>query len=267
VEVLRDRVAVVTGGASGIGFAMAKAFVLEGMKVVLADVEQPRLEEARQTLIADGVEVIAVPTDVSQEGDVQRLLSATLQAFGAVHVVCNNAGVSLGGRRPVWQASIADWEWMLGVNQWGVIHGVRTFTPAVLGIYSVTKHAVVALSEALQLELAAAHAHVGVSVLCPGWVRTRIGEAERNRPDRFQNATNAAVEHSVAAARRALLQSGTSPDMVAACVVDAVRSGRFYVLPHPEWIETVIQRTQAIERGDPPAVIDLANIQHSRAPA
>lgn len=175
MDVLRDRVAVVTGGASGIGFALAKAFAGEGMKVVLADVEQPRLEEARQTLAADGLEVLAVRTDVSQQGDVERLLSATLQAFGAVHVVCNNAGVSLGGRRPVWQASVADWEWMLGVNLWGVIHGVRTFMPvlleqpeahvvntasiaglipAVLGIYSVTKHAVVALSEALQVELA-----------------------------------------------------------------------------------------------------------------
>jgi len=199
-------------------------------------------------------------------------------------VVCNNAGVGLGNRRPVWQASVADWEWMLGVNLWGVIHGVRTFIPAlldqpeahivntasiaglipaVLGIYSVTKHAVVALSEALQLELAAAHAHVGVSVLCPGWVQTRIGEAERNRPERFQNATSVEVDPAVAAARRALVQSGTRPEMVAACVVDAVRSGRFYVLPHPEWIDVVIKRTQAIEQGNPPAVMDLGTIQHS----
>jgi NAD(P)-dependent dehydrogenase (short-subunit alcohol dehydrogenase family) len=288
MKVLRDRVAVVTGGASGIGFALAKAFAAEGMKLVLADIEQPRLEEARQALSVDGLEVIAVRTDVSQQHEVEHLLSATLQAFGAVHVLCNNAGVSLGSRGPVWQASVADWEWMLAVNLWGVIHGVRTFMPvlleqpqahvintasiaglipAVLGVYSVTKHAVVALSEALQYELTAAHARVGVSVLCPGWVQTRIGEAGRNRPDRFQNATRAQVNPAAAAAREALVQSGTPPETVAACVVDAVRSGRFYVLPHPEWIDTVISRSEAIARGDPPPVVDLANIQHSREPA
>jgi NAD(P)-dependent dehydrogenase (short-subunit alcohol dehydrogenase family) len=282
VKVLTNRVALVTGGASGIGFALARAFADEGMKIVLADVEEPMLTQAHEKLTSTGADVLAVPIDVSQESDVRHLADATLQKFGAIHIVCNNAGVSLATRKPMWMASIRDWEWMLGVNVWGVIHGIRTFVPilleqdeahivntasiaglvpAALGVYSVTKHAVVALSEALQLELAAAKAPVGVSVLCPGWVRTRIGEAERNRPARFHNEGPEAVNPMVAAGRAALLASGTSPEMVAERVVDAVLRDRFYVLPHPEWIGLVRDRTDAIARGDPPTVPDLGSVQ------
>jgi NAD(P)-dependent dehydrogenase (short-subunit alcohol dehydrogenase family) len=277
VKVLSDRVAVVTGAASGIGFALANAFAAEGMKVVLADVEKPMLEQAQQTFASSGAEVLAVPTDVSVQSDVEHLANEALQAFGAIHVVCNNAGVSLASLAPIWEASIPDWEWMLGVNVWGVIHGLRTFVPvlleqpeghvvntasiaglapAALGIYSVTKHAVVALSEALQLQLAAAHARVGVSVLCPGWVQTRLDEAERNRPVRFQNATHEVVDPMVAAARGAELAGATSPQTVASCVVDAIRTDRFYVLPHPEWLGVVRSRADAIERGVPPTAPD-----------
>ena len=282
MRVLTNRVAVVTGAASGIGFALASAFAAEGMKIVLADVEEPTLTQACEKLASSGADVLAVAVDVSQKSEVQHLADVALQGFGAIHVVCNNAGVGLANRKPIWEASIPDWEWMLGVNVWGVIHGIRTFVPvlleqdeahvvntasiaglipAVLGVYSVTKHAVVAISEALQLELAAAKAPVGVSVLCPGWVQTRIGEAERNRPARLQNESAEAVDPLVAAGRRALLATGTSPEMVAEHVVDAVRTNRFYVLPHPEWIGLVRDRTDAIARGDPSKMLDLGSVQ------
>lgn len=280
---LSSRVAVVTGAASGIGFALANAFASQGMKVVLADVEQEALEHAERSIRSSGAETLAVRTDVSEQSQVEDLAHAALQHFGAIHVVCNNAGVSIESRAPVWEATLADWEWMLSVNLWGVIHGVRTFVPilleqseahvvntasiaglipATLGIYSVTKHAVVALSEALQLQLAARQARVGVSVLCPGWVRTRIAEAERNRPPHFQDAKTVPVDPDVAAARRALISSGTSPELVADSVIDAIRAERFYVLPQPEWLPLIRSRTESIERGLPPSVPDLGVIQH-----
>ena len=284
MKTLTDRVAVVTGAASGIGFALATAFANEGMKVVLADIEQPRLDQACHTLTGQGAEVLAVRTDVSEQRSVEHLRDAALHRFGAIHVVCNNAGVSLRSRAPIWRASVADWQWMLGVNMWGVIHGVRTFVPvlldqpeahivntasiaglipAVLGIYSVTKHAVVAISESLQQQLSATHANVGVSVLCPGWVRTRIGDAERNRPAHLDNHVRETIAPDLEAARSALLASGTTPEMVAGCVVDAIRTERFYVLPHPEWMSVVRDRTDAIGRGEPPTLVDLGSIQRA----
>jgi NAD(P)-dependent dehydrogenase (short-subunit alcohol dehydrogenase family) len=285
VKDLTGRVAVVTGAASGIGYALAGAFAREGMKLVLADIEAPALQQAEASLRANGAEVIALATDVSRQDQVEQLASGALEAFGAVHVVCNNAGVSLASRAPVWDATIADWQWMLNVNVWSVIHGIRTFVPillqqteghlvntasiaglipSVLGIYSVTKHAVVALSEAVQLQLAASSANVGVSVLCPGWVQTRITEAERNRPVEYRDGPPVTVEPAVAAARSALIGSGTPPSFVADCVVDAIRTGRFYVLPHPEWISVVKTRAEDVELGQPPRVPDLGSIQHPR---
>src|SRR5215472_10419781 len=196
------RVAVVTGAASGIGFGLSERFVAEGMRVVMADVDAPALAEAADLLAGRRAEVLPVTTDVSDGDQVDSLRDRALEAFGAVHVVCNNAGVS-GTGRPLWEMSRRDWEWVMGVNLWGVINGIRSFVPVllqqdaghvvntasmagvipgVLGSYSVTKHAVVALSEALHFQLLPLGAPVGVSVLCPGWVRTRIGESYRNRP-------------------------------------------------------------------------------------
>jgi NAD(P)-dependent dehydrogenase (short-subunit alcohol dehydrogenase family) len=282
VKDLKDRVAVVTGAASGIGFALAECFASEGMKLVLADVEEEALARSERSLRSSGAEVVSVPTDVSDPDQVEHLAIAALSAFGAVHVVCNNAGVSVGSRAPLWEASRADWEWVVGVNMWGVINGVRTFVPilleqdrghvvntasiaglipATLGIYSVTKHAVVAVSEALQLQLAARGAAVGVSVLCPGWVHTRIADAERNRPERYQQQTPAEVDAAQAAARQALIAGGAPPSTVAASVLDAIRQERFYVLPHPEWLPLVRQRAEDIEHGRPPTVPDLAAVQ------
>ena len=198
----RDRVAVVTGGASGIGFAVAERLAAEGMKLVLADVEPGALDGAVKKLEAGGAAVLGVRTDVSQAADVERLAAKTLERFGGVHVVFNNAGVAVTGE--AWENSLADWEWVLGVNLWGVIHGIRTFVPILLrqnepghvvntasmagltsnpglAIYNVTKHAVVTLTETLHGDLALRGAPIKASVLCPGFINTRIMDAARNR--------------------------------------------------------------------------------------
>jgi NAD(P)-dependent dehydrogenase (short-subunit alcohol dehydrogenase family) len=252
------KVAVVTGGASGIGRAMAERFAAEGMKVVLADIEQGALDRAESEMRGGGATVAAKRTDVSRGEDVEALAKFAVEAFGAVHIVCNNAGVGLGGTS--WQMTVKDWEWMLGVNLWGVIHGIRTFVPIMiaqgddchvvntasgaglhsrpfLGMYAATKHAVVALSEAMYHELKLTGTRVGVSVLCPAVVNTRIGESERNRPQVLANAGEVANPAQMAAmeqAFRAALAAGLPPAEVAAAVLDAIREERFYILTHEE---------------------------------
>jgi NAD(P)-dependent dehydrogenase (short-subunit alcohol dehydrogenase family) len=267
------RVAVVTGGASGIGFGLAERFASEGMKLVVADVEQQALADAAQRLRASGAEVVDVRCDVSRAEEVEAVAARALDAFGAVHVVCNNAGVADTSGASVWEASLEDWQWVVGVNLWGVVHGIRTFVPVLLnqdegyvvntasgagliparlGSYSVTKHAVVALSEALRMQLKAIGARVGVSVLCPGVVATRILDAERNRPGgpRPTRAKNP-VATQVMDRLRQTIPTGTPPSDIAACVVDAMREERLYVLPHPQVLDQVRQRLQDIEVGRP----------------
>jgi NAD(P)-dependent dehydrogenase (short-subunit alcohol dehydrogenase family) len=273
MQQLKGRVAVVTGAASGIGFSMAERFAAEGMRVVLADVEERALAQAADQLLSTGAEVVSVACDVSRHDDVERLASRTLDAFGAVHLVCNNAGVADTSGASVWDASLADWEWVVGVNLWGVVYGVRTFVPLLLqqdeghvvntasmaglapgrlGSYSVTKQAVVGLSETLQAELVAIGARVGVSVLCPGLVRTRIMDAGRNRPSaagpKSTSEANPSAQH-VLDSLRERIPSSTPPSDIAACVVDAIRTNRLYVLPHPAGITMVRQRVDDIERG------------------
>ncbi len=281
MQEFRDRVAVVTGAASGIGRALAERFAAAGMKVVLADVEQGALAAAERALASSGARVLAVPTDVSKASDVEALAQRTLEAFGAVHVVCNNAGVSVGGL--AWEVTLADWEWILGVNLWGVIHGIRTFVPILLrqgeeghvvntasmaglvsgpGLapYNVTKHAVVTLSEALHHELAVASGgKVKVSVLCPGWVNTRILDADRNRPASLGAATPVRPELTAVREQvRQLLQSGLAPAAVAEHVFAAVRDGRFYILTHPQWKPAIRTRLEDILEERPPTLRVMA---------
>jgi NAD(P)-dependent dehydrogenase (short-subunit alcohol dehydrogenase family) len=286
MEELSGKVAVVTGAASGIGLAMGRAFAAEGMDVVLADIEEDRLEEVAAEF-PDDVGVELVTCDVSDPDQVDALRDAAVARFGTVHVVANNAGVSTGG--PVWEQTLHDWRWVLGVNMWGVIHGIRSFTPLLLdqgeghivntasmaglvsppfmGVYNVSKHAVVTLSETLfsDLQLAGAPG-VGVSVLCPGWVRTRIHEAGRNRPlEGDAAAPDTGVEPGAAAGIAGadpemaefianLIHSGLAPSHVAEMVVDAVRTRRFYVLTHPEWRSMITHRTERIVNGDDPVI-------------
>jgi NAD(P)-dependent dehydrogenase (short-subunit alcohol dehydrogenase family) len=274
---LRGKTAVVTGGASGIGRAMAERFLAEGMRVVIADIEPQALDAAAKDLGAGG-EVLAVRTDVAQGADVEALAEQAWSRFGRVDVLCNNAGVSIGGL--VWQHTVADWEWMLGVNLWGVVHGVRVFVPrmlaqggeghvvntasvagltsnAFMGIYNVTKHAVVTLSETLRKDLAMVGGTIGVSVLCPGFVQTQIADADRNRPADLQNATKPARPAAIDGAIRSMLAAGLPPAEVAAAVADAIRTERFYILTHPELTPHVRARMEDIVEGRAPNTAPL----------
>jgi NAD(P)-dependent dehydrogenase (short-subunit alcohol dehydrogenase family) len=255
----KDKVAVITGAASGIGRGIAERCAREGMRIVLADIEEEALTQTEQEMKAAGATVLAVLTDVSELSDVKALARKTLDAFGAVHLLCNNAGVVAG--TTIWESTINDWKWVLGANLWGVIHGVHVFVPIMLGqdteshivntasvaglasyhgsgIYKVTKHGTVTLSETLHHELTQLEAKVRVSVLCPGFVRTRIMGSERNRPGKLQNVPAerelSPEDEATEKAWRTALEEGMPPDQVADCVFEAIRDERFYILTHPE---------------------------------
>jgi NAD(P)-dependent dehydrogenase (short-subunit alcohol dehydrogenase family) len=267
----KNKVAVITGAASGIGRGVAKHCAQEGMQVVLADVEQEALRRAEQELRSTGATVLAVPTDVSKAGEVKALAQKTLDTYGGVHLLFNNAGVS--GGNTIWESTLADWEWVLGVNLWGVIHGLRVFVPIMLAqdvechivntasiagllsyhptaTYQVTKHAVVALSEQLYFSLALRAAKVKTSVLCPGWVNTQIMDSERNRPVALRNPDpdqllNPVYEAMLQYGRQAV-QAGMSPSTVAEQIFSAIREDKFYILTHPEFRPNIQERMQNI---------------------
>ncbi len=271
-----DKVAVVTGGASGIGRAIAERLAAEGMKLVLADIEEGALATAQKEMEAKGATVLAVRTDVSQPSEVEALAKKTVDAFGAVDVLCNNAGVGPPGG-PLWERTVADWQWVLGVNLWGVIHGVRVFVPIMraqdteahivntaslaglvsvpwMGIYNVTKHAIVTLSETLHHELTLSGTKLKVSVLCPAWVNTALADSERNRPAELTDAdqTKSPQSEMVEMALRGFLASGLPPEQVADAVLDAIRNENFYILTHPEGNEVIKARMQDILEGRNP---------------
>ena len=251
---LKGKVAAVTGAASGRGRSMALAFAAEGMDLALADVDEVNLSAVQDEVLAKGVRAITLKVDVSNAQQLEVFRDQTLTRLGGVHVVCNNAGVSPLG--PVWENSPADWQWILGVNLWGVIHGVRAFTPHLIkqdeghivntasvaglisppgsGAYNVTKHGVVALSESLYHDLRERNSKVGVSVLCPAYVPTGIVDSERNRPKDLPTSTKSeATLAREAMLRKAVASGKISADQVAQAVLAAIRDERFYILTHP----------------------------------
>jgi NAD(P)-dependent dehydrogenase (short-subunit alcohol dehydrogenase family) len=271
----KGKVAVITGAASGIGRGIAERCVREGMKVVLADIDEANLTQAETELKTAGARALGVRTDVSKRSEVEELARQALDAFGQVHLLFNNAGVGAGGAP--WEATWNDWEWVIGVNLWGVIHGVKVFTPLMLaqktechiintasvaGLavggasapYAATKHAVLALSESLYLTLQQRNALVKVSVLCPGPVRTNIPNAERHRPAELRNEPVPLTPEMQAglAAFKAVIEASMPPLQVADVVFDAIVKEQFYILPHPEWTEVIQLRTDKLLRMENP---------------
>ena len=264
----RGKVAVVTGGASGIDYALARGFAAEGARVVVGDVEAAALDRAVSELGDCGADIEGVVTDVTDPAQMQALADAAVTRFGGVHVFCNNAGVGGGGL--LWEMPLSTWEWVIGVNLWGVIHGVRAFVPLLMqqteahivntasvaglvaapfmGPYNASKHAVVAISETLHHELALSAPQVKVSVLCPGWVNTKIAQSARNRPAHLQEG--AAPDPEAAALLRGFLEQGMPPDEVAAKVLEAIREERFWILTHDDegdfWVDGVNQRLRSL---------------------
>jgi NAD(P)-dependent dehydrogenase (short-subunit alcohol dehydrogenase family) len=262
-------VAVVTGAASGIGLALAERFAAEGMKVVMGDVEVAALDRAAAALRPRAAAVLAVRVDVSRAEDVERLAGETYAAFGAAHVVCNNAGVAVIGAAH--EHSLADWQWVIGVNLWGVIHGVRAFVPRMLAggdeghivntasmaglttapfmsVYDVTKHGVVALSESMYKEFEATGAPLGVSVVCPGLINTSIMRSSRNRPPELADAGKMGpMAQAWAQGLADRLATGYPPSEVADQVVRGIRERRFYIVPaQPEVRQWATVRAQDI---------------------
>jgi NAD(P)-dependent dehydrogenase (short-subunit alcohol dehydrogenase family) len=266
---LKGKTAFVTGGASGIGFAMARAFAAEGMKVMLADVEQGALDQALGQLGEFGPTVRGVACDVADPDSVEHAAQAAFAAFGKVHVLCNNAGVAAGGG--IDRISVDNWRWVVDVNLMGVVHGVRSFLPHIrshgegghivntasmagmingMGFspYAATKFAVVAISEGLAMQLQPLG--IGVSVLCPEYVRTRIGESGRNRPERYGTAQPLDPESPAAmlvAEIARQIQAGLDPASVAVRVVNAIRANDLYIFTHPGMRQAVDGRFAAIE--------------------
>jgi NAD(P)-dependent dehydrogenase (short-subunit alcohol dehydrogenase family) len=277
MEDLQGKVAVITGGASGIGRAVADKAAAEGMRIVLGDIEAGPLKLAVDDMTSTGAEVLGVVTDVSDRASVEALRDAALERFGAVHLVHNNAGIGLGG--PIWEITEEDWRWILGVNLWGVIHGVATFTPLLLeqgeghivntasiaglivapflGPYNATKQAVVAISETLFKDLQTVAAPVGVSVLCPGFVQTRIAESERNRPEWAPDRDVEGAEE-LRGVVQDMVDGGIAPTTVADRVIDAVRTNTFYILTHPELDGAITTRFEDIVQGRAPSPTMIA---------
>jgi len=281
MELAAGKVAVVTGAASGIGRALAERFAAAGLHVVLADVDDAGLAEVAASVRVHGVDASTVRTDVSDVDSVEALAAAAYERFGRADVVCNNAGVASSA--DAWFGPLSTWEWVLGVNLWGVVHGVRAFLPrmiaqggghivntaSIAGLYpgfgpsyDASKHAVVALTEDLYVSMTTAGLPVGVSVLCPGWVRTKIMDADRNWPSELGErpadafGTEVVRKHVVRA-----IDEGITPAAVADLVAEAVGQNRFWVFPHPDFVELAVRRWHGIAEGrDPELMVDTPGL-------
>jgi NAD(P)-dependent dehydrogenase (short-subunit alcohol dehydrogenase family) len=279
MKTFKGRTAVITGAGSGFGLEASRIAAREGMNIVMADVQQDALDKAAAEIEGLGAKVLAFKLDVSKAAEVEAMALATKERFGAPHFVFNNAGVGLGGL--IWEHSLRDWEWIVGVNLMGVAHGVRLFTPMMLeaaekdpsyeghivntasmagllnapnmGAYNVTKHAVVALSETLYQDLSLVTDQVGASVLCPFFVPTGIHESHRNRPAELkgQKPTRSQLV-AQAMSTKAVTSGKVTAEQVAQMVFDAMRERRFYIYSHPQALKSVQTRLEDVVMGRNP---------------
>ena len=275
MEELNGKVAVITGGGSGIGRALAHAFAAQGMKVVLADVNEVSMRAVEAELAEGGTEVLPVLCDTSLEAEVHALAQATLDRFGAAHVLCNNAGVA--GRTDPWSGPMSSWEWVVGINLYGVVHGIRAFLPimqdqgeghivntaSMAGLvalpgaaaYNATKTAVVALTEGLFLEMRGSGSPVGVSVLCPGFVKTNLVTSQQWQPRLGPEPTGPV--NSIGQLIQTMLEdgveNGVDPAGIADQVVDAIRTDRFWILTHPDMRQAPVERMMRAAAQENPA--------------
>ena len=283
---LNEETALITGGASGIGLSIGKRLAETGMKVVLADIEVPVLEEAVAELKGLGLEVMGVHCDVRDMGSVEEMKNQIEETFGNPKVVCLNAGIGFGS--PISEATISDWEWVIGVNLWGVINGLHTFLPAIkemgeghivmtasiaghvsvpnLGPYSATKFAVVAIAETLRKELLTENSEIGVSCLCPGFVSTNIWTSERNRPENLLNKSSDDLTDEELLQREAFMEwirsNAKEPSEVAELVHHAILDNRFWIFTDDQHLDGLKSRHSSIVNGDElpwpaPPLIDL----------
>ncbi len=282
------KVAVITGAASGIGRALTEKCIAEGMHVVMADIEEAALEKTAAELRATtNNQVLPIVTNVAMETELKKVLAETLENLGGVHLLFNNAGVGGGGN--AWTATQKDWDWVLGVNLWSVIHGLRVFVPQMISqqtpchivntasvagllggttnaLYSVTKHGVVALTENLYVDLEAEQTQIGCSVLCPGFVNTNIFNSGRNRPADLANDAQppplSAEDEQRMAMFQEILRKGLQPADIAEIVFDAIRENRLYILTHDHFAEMIRERAENIVTGNNPVMSEsgLANL-------
>lgn len=269
---LKGKIAVVTGAGSGIGRELVVACAREGMNVMLADIDEKGMRETLMAIAQLGVRAESMRCDVAKPGDLDALAARAWERFGAVHLVFNNAGVAVAG--PVWAATLEDWKWTLDINLMGVVHGVRSFVPRMLAdgyeghivntasvaglvnipgsaVYCVSKHGVVSLSECLHHDLRVAKASIGVSVLCPAYVNTGIGDSQRNRPVDLA-ATNPLAAPYEEAVRQALLHGKLTAADVGRATLDAVKAGRFYIITHEKIKGAIETRMRDILDGRSP---------------
>jgi NAD(P)-dependent dehydrogenase (short-subunit alcohol dehydrogenase family) len=287
MDQFEGRTAVVTGAASGIGLALANRFADARMQVVLADIEEAALERAVKQLQERQATVLGVVANTMVEESVRSLAEQAISAFGKVHIVCNNAGVASTSGTPgtgIWELPNTDWDWVMGVNFYGVLYGLQAFVPHMLehgeqghivntaslagvmpggGIYGVSKHGVLCLTETLYNDLKARDAAISASVLCPGFVKTQIIQAERNRPSEL--ASGAGTSGEMMSVAQAMIDQGKDPDDIANIVFESIEQDNLYILPHPAWDDIVQSRVEHVLARGGPATVDLAAMMQRRA--
>lgn len=281
MKTLENKIAVITGGASGFGLEFARYGAQQGMRLVLADVQQDALDAAKAELEAAGAQVVAIKVDVSSAAQMDTLAAATVARFGVPHLLFNNAGVGAGGL--LWEHTLKDWEWVINVNLWGVAHGVRVFVPLMLqaakkdpsfkghivntasmaglvnapnmGAYNVTKHAVVSLSETLYQDLALVTEQIKCSVLCPYFVPTGINQSSRNRPEELKHAVPPTRSQLIAQAMsdKAVTSGKITAAQIAQKVFEAISTEQFYIFSHPQSLQPVQTRLEDVMQGRNPS--------------